>query len=210
MLTCQNLRCIRGGKELFSHLGFTLGPGSALTLTGPNGSGKTSLLRLLGGLMQPSEGMVLWNDKPVGGNPEFLETLVYIGHQNALKPELTVYDNIQYWAALRGTEMLVPSAMQFFGLLNISEMQVGSLSAGWQRRVALARLLAMPGLVWLLDEPASNLDAEGCGMLEGLIDTRARQGGIIILSSHAPMPGSMTNFNLGDFSGHHDGAAHAA
>lgn len=185
MLSCQNLRAIRGEKLLFDHLGFSLKPGCALRLRGANGSGKSTLLRMLAGLMPPAAGQVTWQGKPVAGNADYLEVMQYIGHHNALKPELSVYDNLQYWAALKGTEMLVPAAMQFFGLWAMGELPVGQLSAGWQRRVALARLLAIPGIVWLLDEPASNLDAAGVEMLEGLIATRVKQGGIVVLSSHA-------------------------
>lgn len=198
MLSCNRLRSIRGEKLLFDHLGFCLKPGNALVLGGANGSGKTTLLRILAGLMPPEAGEVTWQGKPVRGNADYLEMMQYISHQNALKPELSVYDNVQYWAALRGTEMLAPAAMQFFGLWPMSDMPVGQLSAGWQRRVALARLLAIPSLVWLLDEPAANLDAEGVEMLDGLIATRVKQGGIVVLSSHLPTASEQV-LNLEDF-----------
>lgn len=202
MLTCHNLRAIRGEKLLFDHLGFTLKPGMALVLRGANGCGKTTLLRMLAGLMPPSAGTITWQKKSVYHNAEYNEVMAYIGHNNALKRELSVYDNLQYWAALHGTEMLVPAAIQFFGLLAMSEMPVGQLSAGWQRRVALARLLAIPSLIWLLDEPAANLDMEGVEMLEGLIATRIKQGGIVVLSSHAhTLPAQTATLELDDFCG---------
>lgn len=184
MLTCHNLRAIRGERLLFDHLGFSLKPGMVLVLRGANGSGKSTLLRMLAGLIPSSAGEITWQKKPVRGNTDYITHMQYIGHQNALKPELSVYDNVQYWAALKGTEMLAPAAMQFFDLWPMSEMPLGQLSAGWQRRVALARLLATPSLVWLLDEPSANLDAAGAEMLEGLINTRVKQGGIVVLSSH--------------------------
>lgn len=202
MLSCQNLRAIRGERLLFDHLGFSLKPGSALVLRGANGCGKSTLLRMLAGLMPPAAGEVTWQGKPVQGNASFIESMLYIGHQNALKPELSVYDNIQYWAALKDTEMLVPAAMQFFNLWAMGEMPLGQLSAGWQRRVALARLLAIPSLIWLLDEPAANLDADGAEMLEGLINTRLKQGGIVVLSSHSEKtPKDSAVLQLEDFRG---------
>ena len=202
MLTCHNLRAIRGEKLLFDHLGFSLRPGNALVLRGANGSGKTTLLRMLAGLMPPAKGEILWKQQPVRDNAAYQEAMLYVGHQNAVKPELSVYDNVQYWAALRGTEMLVPAAMQFFGLWAMMDIPAGQLSAGWQRRVALARLLAIPALVWLLDEPAANLDAEGRDMLAGLVATRVRQNGIVVLSSHAPeLEAGTAQLHLEDFLG---------
>lgn len=202
MLSCQNLRAIRGEKLLFDHLGFSLKPGAALLLRGVNGSGKSTLLRMLAGLMPPSAGNVTWQGKPVAANADYSGAMQYIGHHNALKPELSVYDNVQYWAALKDTEMLVPAAMQFFGLWAMAEMPLGQLSAGWQRRVALARLLAVPSIVWLLDEPASNLDAEGVEMLDGLIATRLKQGGIVVLSTHAEQaPKQASSLMIEDFRG---------
>jgi heme exporter protein A len=202
MLTCHNLRAIRGEKLLFDHLGFSLKPGALLVLRGANGSGKTTLLRMLAGLLAPSAGSITWQNKPIGKSQDYKEALTYISHNNALKPELSVYDNLQFWAALRGTEMLVPASLQFFGLTGMMDMPVAQLSAGWQRRVALARLLAIPSLIWLLDEPTANLDAEGAEMLEGLIATRIKQGGIVVLSSHAnaPIPNSI-ELEVRDFCG---------
>lgn len=199
MLSCQRLASIRGEKLLFSHLGFCMKPGSALMLAGANGSGKSTLLRILAGLMPASDGQASWQGEPVYNNADYQEAMLYIGHQNALKPELSVYDNIQFWAALRGTEMLVPAAMQFFRLWPMAEIPVSQLSAGWQRRVALARLLAIPSLIWLLDEPAVNLDAEGVEMLNGLIATRIKQGGIVIAASHTAAHQNAPTLYIDDF-----------
>ena len=184
MFSAESIRCERGGRVLFQDLGFALDASGLLLLTGQNGCGKTSLLRILAGLMQPAEGKILWQGKPIRGNESFADNMLFIGHQNALKPELSVYDNLQFWAALRGTEMLVPAALQFFRLTPMMNMPAGRLSAGWQRRVALARLLATPSHLWLLDEPSTNLDDEGQRLVEGLIETRIAQGGMVVLSSH--------------------------
>lgn len=188
MLTCQNLRAIRGEKLLFDHLGFSLKPGSVLLLQGANGCGKTTLLRMLAGLMPPSAGAITWQNETVTGNSDYKEVMLYQGHNTGLKAELSVYDNLQYFAALRDTEMLVPAAMQYFDLWAIADTPVSQLSSGWQRRVALSRLLAIPSLIWLLDEPAANLDVDGVAMLNGLIATRIKQGGIVVLSNHQTTP----------------------
>lgn len=183
MLSCEKLSFARD-IPLFENVGFCLKPASVLGLSGANGSGKTTLLRCLAGLLPASQGTVCWMGENVRNNPDYQAAMVYIAHQNASKAELSVYDNLQYFAALKGTEMLVPAALQFFNLLPYAHVPVGQLSAGWQRRVALARLLAIPAMIWLLDEPTTNLDAEGCKLLEGLISTRLAQGGIIVMSNH--------------------------
>lgn len=199
MLSCEKLSFARD-RLLFEGVGFCLKPATALGLRGKNGSGKTTLLRLLAGLHAPSSGLVQWLGEAVRDNAEYQSMMCYIGHQNAHKPDLTVYDNLQYFAALKGTEMLVPAALQFFGLLPFMDMPVSQLSAGWQRRVALARLLAIPSIVWLLDEPTANLDDDGCRLLDGLIATRLQQGGIIVVAGHQNLPGSITHsLDLSDF-----------
>ncbi len=199
MLSCENVACIRGERLLFTQTGFCLPTGSLLVLSGSNGSGKSSLLRILAGLMSPSNGEVTWQGKPIRQHPDYREFMLYLGHENAIKPELSVYDNVQYWAALQDSDMLTPAALQFFGLLPIADMPAGQLSAGWQRRVALARLLATPSLIWLLDEPTTNLDAEGKRLLEGIIQTRIDQGGIVVMASHDIQPPATHRLELEDF-----------
>lgn len=199
MLTCEKVSFARE-HSLFEGVGFCLRPATALGLRGKNGSGKTTLLRLLAGLHTPTEGEVSWLGEPVKDNSDYQSMMCYVGHQNAHKADLSVYDNLQYFAALKGTEMLVPAALQFFGLLPYMDMPVSQLSAGWQRRVALARLVAIPAIVWLLDEPTANLDDEGCRLLDGLIGTRLQQGGIVIVSGHQQLPQTVTQtLDLGDF-----------
>ncbi|MCH2546059.1 MAG: heme ABC exporter ATP-binding protein CcmA [Alphaproteobacteria bacterium] len=202
MLSCQNLRAIRGERLLFDHLGFSLKPGAILVLRGANGCGKSTLLRMLAGLMPSAKGDVCWQERNVYNNNDYKELMLYIGHQNAIKPELTVYDNVQYWASMRGSEMLAPAALQFFDLWPMAELSAGQLSAGWQRRVALARLIAIPSLIWLLDEPTANLDSYGVEMLDGLIATRAKQGGIIILASHSKnIPKNAITLDVSEYCG---------
>lgn len=199
MLSCEKLSFARD-YPLFEGVGFCLKPATALGLRGKNGSGKSTLLRLMAGLQAPTAGQVQWLGESVCDNAEYHSMMCYVGHQNAHKPDLSVYDNLQYFAALKGTEMLVPAALQYFGLLPYMDMPVSQLSAGWQRRVALARLLAIPAIVWLLDEPTANLDDEGCKLLDGVITTRLQQGGIIIVAGHQNLPESINySIDLSDF-----------
>lgn len=207
-LSCKDLACIRGDFPVFSGFNLNADAGDLIVLTGANGSGKSSLLRLLAGLMRPSEGAIHWQGENIAASVDYYQHSLFISHQNAMKPQLSIYDNILYYARLKGTDILVSAALQFFDLLPIADIPVSQLSAGWQRRVALARLLSEPSLLWLLDEPFANLDAQGKALLEGLIQTRLSQGGIVILSSHEKLENpqaryiAMEDFQLKD-------AAHA-
>lgn len=184
MFSCENLSCERGGLPLFHGLGFCLPPGGFLLLKGANGSGKTSLMRILTGLSEPAEGRVLWRGAPIARNADFKRELTYIGHKNAIKLECTVRENLAFWAALNDTQMMLPSALHFFGLEEKEYMRCHRLSSGWQRRVALARLLLSRGQVWLLDEPTNFLDEEAVALLGSLIETRVTHGGIVVVASH--------------------------
>lgn len=189
MLTCHNLTCTRGDNIIFSQLGFTVGNQTAVLVVGPNGSGKTSLLKMAAGLMKPAEGEVQWFKEPLHSvYSEYSREMVYIGHKNALKLELTVKDNILLWSQMRRTEAMYEAALHYFSLSDKRDIPCYMLSAGWQRRVALARLLACYARLWILDEPMTNLDEEGKLLMVNLINSRTSQGGIVLLSSHAPLP----------------------
>jgi heme exporter protein A len=184
MLICENIACARGETVLFRHLGFCLPQGSLLLLKGPNGIGKTTLIKILAGLLPADHGHILWHGQKTAGNEQFKRELMYIGHKSAVKQDCTVEENVAFWAKLYGTEMLVSAALKFFDLEPLKETPASQLSAGWQRRVALARLIVAPCKLWLLDEPTNFLDDEAVKLMAGLIETRVAAGGIVVVASH--------------------------
>lgn len=155
-----------------------------LLLKGANGSGKTSLIKQIAGLLPVDEGQILWNGQPIIANEEYKRDLMYIGHKSAVKLDSTVEENLTFWGKLYGTEMLIPAALKFYDLAKFKDTPTGQLSAGWQRRVALARLIIAPCRLWLLDEPTNFLDEEAVALTAGLIESRVKQGGIVIAASH--------------------------
>ena len=184
MLTCENIACKRGNTTIFKELGFCLQPESLLLLKGPNGSGKTSLIRILAGLTPPSSGEIHWEGATIAGNEAFKRELMYIGHKSGVKLDCTVEENVAFWGRLHDTEMLVPAALKFFDLKPFRDMPASQLSAGWQRRVALARLIVAPCKLWLLDEPTNFLDEDAVILMASLIESRVKQGGIVVVASH--------------------------
>jgi heme exporter protein A len=185
MLTVDNLSLFKDDKKIFSDLGFSVSINSALIITGKNGSGKTSLLKIIAGISKPTEGEILWGDVNVENfRADFNGDTQFLGHKNFLKPELTPLENLQFYARLADTETVVSSALNFFKLQEFSGEKVKNLSAGWQKRVMLAKLLACPATIWLLDEPSNNLDSDGKKLLHGLIKTRVKEDGLVMLATH--------------------------
>ncbi len=200
MLTCEHLEISRENRQLFSGLGVTLLPASLLVITGHNGSGKTTLLNIISGILKPDSGQISFAGKSTAADPEFQADTIYLSHKNALKLELTVRENVHFWAALHGNPELTDAALHFFQLEPYAKTPCARLSAGWQRRVALTRLITNPALIWLLDEPDTHLDIEGIKMLHKLIADRLRNNGIIILTTHHPeMLRARLTLSLGDF-----------
>jgi heme exporter protein A len=181
LLRVSGVACTRGGERVCSGQHLALAPGGAVWLRGRNGSGKTSLLRVLAGLSAPHEGQV-WRA------PD-LATL-YIGHSNALKDDLTVAENLQFLVQLCGLDRSAQRqahALQSWGLWRRRQLPARSLSQGLRRRVALARLaLAAGKALWLLDEPFDALDDEGIGQLRAELEAHRARGGACVLSSHLP------------------------
>ncbi|MCC7016772.1 MAG: heme ABC exporter ATP-binding protein CcmA [Rhodospirillales bacterium] len=184
LFTGHDLTCIRGERRVFARVSFSLAAGGALLLLGANGSGKTSLLRLMAGLGRPVEGRIRWNDEDIGEDPESHNArLHFVGHGDAVKPALTARENIAFWAALRGGGD--PDAgLEPFALGPLASVPGRFLSAGQRRRVNLARLPAAPAPLWLLDEPATGLDSDSVARLRNVIARHRAGGGLVAISSH--------------------------
>lgn len=192
MLAVDRLACVRGGRDLFTNLSFGVPSGTLLRVSGANGAGKTSLLRILCGLLLPSAGEVLWRDAPVRRQREsYWRELRYIGHLAGIKDEFTATENLIFSAALSGTAItaaVARDALEQLGLGRFSDMPVRMLSQGQRRRVALARL-AVPdaaAALWVLDEPLAALDTEAADQLLSLIDARLAAGAVVVMTSHQP------------------------
>ena len=176
---------------VFRALSFALGAGEALLVTGPNAAGKSSLLRLVAGLLRPQRGRI----ELEGGASEFTigEQAHYLGHQDALKPSLSVAENLAFWAAFLGGEPAKgaaakgAAALTAVGLDGLAHLPATYLSAGQRRRLSLARLVTVERPIWLLDEPTSALDASGQAMLAGLMQAHLGRGGLILAATHGPI-----------------------
>lgn len=188
-LACQALACRRGGRLLFEQLDFRLEGGAALLVRGPNGSGKTSLLRLLAGLSVPAAGRIFWNGAPVSrSGSELAADVHYAAHALALKPAFSAHDNLAFWCAYQGGDRArISQALQALDLEGLADLPLGVLSAGQQRRVSLARLLLAARPLWLLDEPTTALDSENVGRIEALIAAHLDKGGMAVIATHLPL-----------------------
>jgi heme exporter protein A len=185
-LVASDLACVRGGRRVFHNLSFTLSAGVALLVTGPNGAGKSSLLRLIAGLVHPAAGRLALE----GGDGELTigEQAHYLGHQDALKTALSVQENLAFWVGfLAAADVKVDAALAAVGLDALADLPALYLSAGQRRRLSLARLVAVQRPIWLLDEPASALDAAAQGMLADLMRAHLGGGGLILAATHGPL-----------------------
>ena len=185
-LSGNDLVCVRGGREVFTGLEFAVRGGEALVITGRNGAGKSSLLRMIAGLIPTARGRLELQD----GEPELTvaEQAHYLGHQDALKPSLTVFENLSFWARYLGGGGLSPElALDSVGLGSLAELPAAYLSAGQRRRLSIARLLVAKRPIWLLDEPTSALDHAAQDRLAGLMRDHLAGGGMIIAAAHGPI-----------------------
>ncbi|MCO7522038.1 MULTISPECIES: cytochrome c biogenesis heme-transporting ATPase CcmA [Pseudomonas] len=204
-LQAAGLACERDWRLLFEQLDFELRPGDMLQIAGPNGSGKTSLLRLLAGLMQPTAGQILFNGQPLAEQRHALASiLLWIGHAAGIKDLLTPEENLAWLCALHrpaGREAIW-QALQAVGLRGFEDVPSHTLSAGQQRRVALARLYLDSPPLWILDEPFTALDKQGVAQLEAHLAAHCEQGGTVVLTTHhslARKPGGYRELNLGQW-----------
>jgi heme exporter protein A len=185
-LAGSGVRCVRGGREVFSGLDFEAASGGALAVTGANGAGKTSLLRMIAGLLTLAGGSIVLE----GGENELTlaEQAHYLGHRDALKPALSVMENLAFWRDFLGGEVSdAAESLAAVGLDHAAELPAAYLSAGQRRRLSIARLLAVRRPIWLLDEPTSALDAGGQALFTGLMGEHLGRGGLIIAATHAPL-----------------------
>jgi len=184
-LEATDLACIRGGREVFSRVQFAVAGGEALLVTGRNGAGKSSLLRMIAGLLRAAAGRLALS----GGDAErtLAEQVHYLGHQDAMKPSLTVEENLTFWTRYLGGRDPVQAALGAVGLDAVAALPAGYLSAGQRRRLSIARLIGIPRPIWLLDEPTSALDRAAQDKLAGLMRGHLAGGGIIVAAAHGPI-----------------------
>ncbi|MFA6266284.1 MAG: heme ABC exporter ATP-binding protein CcmA [Pseudolabrys sp.] len=186
-LAGEGLACERGGRRVFADVSFSLPAGEAMIVTGRNGSGKSSLLRVLAGLLRAAAGRIELS----GGTEEasVAEQAHYLGHLDAAKPSLTVAENLQFWARFLGTatDTSVEPALEAVELASLADLPAAYLSAGQKRRLSIARLLAVKRPLWLLDEPTSALDAPSQTKLAALMRQHLAGGGMIVAATHGPI-----------------------
>ena len=186
MLEAAGLECVRQQRKLFSGLSLALGAGESLRVAGANGSGKTSLLRILCGLLPPDTGEVRWKGEGIRSlREEYARQIVYLGHAPAVKDELTPEENLGIGLQLAGTHVPPDSIRDALARFQVPNSFVKRLSQGQKRRAALARLcLSESAPLWLLDEPFTALDVQGIGLLKELIETHTRRGGMVAFTTH--------------------------
>ncbi|MBI1988403.1 MAG: cytochrome c biogenesis heme-transporting ATPase CcmA [Betaproteobacteria bacterium] len=204
-LSANALACVRGERRLFADLSFTLAPHTLLAVRGANGSGKTSLLRMLCGLLPPAAGTIAWNGNDIhSAREEYCAQIAYIGHLNGVKDDLSGLENLRFAARTAGIVASAASAdaaLRELGLNGFQRLACKTLSQGQRRRVALARLCLSAGRpLWVLDEPFTALDAAALALTQGLLESHLRRGGMVVLTTHQDAPitaPSMQSIELG-------------
>lgn len=185
-LNAEELACNRGGREVFRGLSFALSSGEAMVISGRNGAGKSSLLRMIAGLVRCAAGQLTLD----GGERDtpLAEQCHYLGHQDAMKPSLTVSENLQFWTEFFGARThTIESALQAVGLAALTDLPAAFLSAGQRRRLSIARLVSVQRPIWLLDEPTSALDSPSQKRLAELMQGHLAGGGMIVAAAHGPI-----------------------
>ena len=203
MLNVAGLHLWRGDRHVLRGVSFTAKPGQCVVLTGKNGAGKTTLLRAIAGLLDPEEGHVAWRDLPARQSRDaFHRELAYLGHEPPLKGDLSGRENLRYAIGIRRavTSQEIDTALVRTGAQSFADRAVRTLSAGQRRRVALAGVLLAGAVLWLLDEPTTNLDAEGQRLVASLIEEQVGRGGIVVAAVHHALSlsaGDVVGLDLG-------------
>jgi heme exporter protein A len=184
-LVAEDIACQRGSREVFTGLSFSVDKGEALLVTGRNGAGKSSLLRIIAGLVRLAAGRITLQ----GGDtePSIAEQAHYIGHQDPVKGALSVAENLAFWSSYLGGKPDVRAALKAVGLGGLADLPAAYLSAGQRRRLSIARLVAVKRPLWLLDEPTTALDTQAQKALADLMRKHLRSGGLIVAASHGPI-----------------------
>jgi heme exporter protein A len=199
-LEISGLSVWRGERMLFRDLAFSLSAGQALALEGPNGAGKTSLLRAIAGFLEPREGTIriaLQSGEYADGGEERAHYMGWLGHQDGAKPQMTSQEALDFHVNFYGSKQDVGAALKSVGLARVRELPVQFLSAGQERRLALARLSLSARPIWLLDEPLAALDAAGKSLIGEMIQSHCRAGGLVIAATHEPLGLDCVRLNLG-------------
>lgn len=198
MLEVTNLGCVRGHRTLFTDVNFTIKPGSLLQLRGANGSGKTSLLRIVCGLMAPENGEVRWEGVKIRSiGEEYFRSLAYLGHRNGIKEELSSLENLRISAGMSGFDLSrekAREALKQVGLSSRENLPARFLSEGQRRRSALARLVACSTKLWVLDEVLASLDAAAVKLVESLLERHLSNDGLAIVATHHELNLSTDSF----------------
>ncbi len=186
-LVGQSLRCVRGDRVLFENLDVRLDAGEILQIDGANGSGKTSLIRILCSLAQPDEGQVSWKGKDIQVfRSDYLQDLLYVGHANAIKTDLSLLENMFFARALsvQANDRACEDVLHKMGLLEHADLPASKLSSGQKRKLALSRLLLSDATLWILDEPLNSLDESSKALVTDIIRTHIKAGGSLVLTTH--------------------------
>ncbi len=197
LLTANKLTCIREDRLLFEELSFTVNPGDIIQIEGANGTGKTSLLRILAGLSQPYSGNVLYKDTPINDSEEeYKADLLFLGHLAGVKGEMSSEENLQFYLTMHGLDASVAEeTLSEVSLYGFEDALASHLSAGQHRRIALARLWQSKSKIWILDEPFTAIDKAGVKKLEDLFLQHAEHGGAVILTTHQDLSLKSSNFH---------------